>query len=185
MALKIVQDIATIGINTVGVTTSAAFALKSGYIRLTPNKDCHIAIGTNPAAGNASFMIPAGRSEIFKERVARQKISGITTGTSTIITFSENLGNPFVVGDGLTIENAFPSGINTTFSVVTAVSENFSIGQSTITIDFNSAAITGVAVTGATAARTIKVSGLADGSAGATAGSGVLNITEVQIASQA
>jgi hypothetical protein len=185
MALKIVQDIASVAISTVGIITSSGIALKSGYLRLTPNRDCHIAIGTSPVATANSFMITAGNTEILKERVARQKISGIETGTSTVITFGENLGNPFVVGDGLIIENAFPSGINTTFSVVTAVSENFSTGQSTVTVNFNSTPIAGVAVTNATAARATKIAALADASVGATGGSGVLHISEIQITSQA
>jgi hypothetical protein len=185
MSLKIVQEIASVAISTVGVVTTSGIALKSGYLRLTPNRDCHIAIGTSPVATVSSFMIAAGQTEIIKERVARQKISGITTGTSTLITFGENSGNLFVVGDGLAIENAHPSGINTTFSVITAISEKPSIGECTLTIAFNSVAITGVAVTNATAVRSVKVCALADGSVVATGGSGVLNITEVQTASQA
>jgi hypothetical protein len=185
VALKIVQDIASVAISTVGIITSSGIALKSGYLRLTPNRDCHVAIGTSPVATTSSFMIAAGQTEILKERVARQQISGITTGTSTVITFGENLGNPFVVGDCLTIENAYPAGINTDHNIITAVSENFGTGQSTVTVNFNSTAITGVAVTNATASRSVKISALADSSVGATGGSGVLNITEVQITSQA
>jgi hypothetical protein len=185
MSLKIVQDITTIAISTTGIVTSSGIPLKSGYLRLTPNRDCHVAIGESPVATIASFMIPAGRSEIIKERVARQKISGITTGTSTVIIFNENLGNPFAVGDCVTIENAYPSGINTTHNVVTEISENPSIGQSTATIAFNSSSITGVAVTNASAVKSVKVCALADASVGATGGAGVLNITEVQITSQA
>jgi alpha-D-ribose 1-methylphosphonate 5-triphosphate synthase subunit PhnG len=185
MALKIVQDITSVAISTVGIITSVGISLKSGYIRLTPNRDCHIAIGTSPVATTSSFMIAAGQTEILKEKVVRQQISGITTGTSTVITFAQNSGNPFVVGDCLTIENAYPAGINTTHNVITAVSENFNTGESTVTVNFNSAAITGVAVTGATAARSIKIAAIADASVGATGGAGVLNITEVQITSQA
>ena len=185
MALKIVQDIASVAISTVGIITSSSISLKSGYLRLTPNRDCHIAIGTSPVATTSSFMIAAGQTEILKERVARQQISGIATGTSTVITFDGNSGNPFIVGDGLSIENGYPSGINTTFSVVTAVSENFNTGQSSVTVNFNSAGVTGVAVTNATAARSVKVSAIADASVAATGGAGVLNISEVQITSQA
>ena len=184
MALKIVQDIVTIGINSVGVTTSDPIALKSGYLRLTPNRDCHVAIGTNPSATLNSFMIPAGQSEIIKERVARQKIAGITTGTSTVITFGENFGNPFIISEYAAIENASPAGINSSYSLITAVSQNPLTGQSTVTLAFNSTAITGIAVTNATLARSIKVSGLSDGSVGATGGTGVIHISEVQITSQ-
>jgi hypothetical protein len=185
MALKIVQDISSVAISSVGIITSSGIPLKSGYLRLTPNRDCHIAIGASPLATASSFMIAAGQTEIIKERVVRQKISGITTGSSTVITFGENSGNLFVVGDGLAIENAHPSGINTTFGVVTAVSENPYLGECTLTLAFNSTAITGVAVTNASAVRSVKVCAIADGSVGATGGSGVLNITEVQITSQA
>jgi hypothetical protein len=185
MALKIVQDITSVAISTTGITTTSGIALKSGYLRLTPNRDCHIAIGTSPVATISSFMIAAGHSEIIKEKVARQQISGITTGTSTVITFDQNSGNPFVVGDCLTIENAYPAGINTTHNVITATSENSLTGTTTATIAFNSTSITGVAVTGATVARSIKIAAIADASVGATGGSGVLNITEVQITSQA
>lgn len=182
MALKIVQDIVTLGITTVGVTTSDPIALKSGYLRLTPNRACHVAIGTNPSATLNSFMIPSGRSEILKERVARQRITGITTGTSTVITFGENFGNPFIISEYAAIENASPSGINSSYSLITAVSQNPLSGQSTVTLAFNSTAITGVAVTNATLARSIKVSGLSEGTA---AGTGSLHISEVQITSQA
>ena len=179
MALKIIQDIVTIGITSVGVTTSDPIVLKSGYLRLTPNRDCHVAIGTNPLATLNSFMITAGQSEILKERVARQKISGITTGTSTVVTFGDNFGNPFIISEYAAIQNASPAGINSSYSLITAVSEN------TVTLAFNSTAITGIAVTNASLARSIKVSALSDGSVGATGGSGVLHISEVQITSQA
>jgi hypothetical protein len=185
MALKIVQEIASVSISTTGVSTSSSIALQSGYLRLTPNKDCHVAIGTTPGATLNSLYIPANKSEIIKEKVVRQKISGITTGTSTLIIFSQNLGNPFVVGDYLTIENAYPSGINTIHNLITAISENPFTGTSTLTIPFNSASITGVAVTNATATKSIKITAFSDTSVGASGGSGALHISEVQIASQA
>jgi hypothetical protein len=180
MALKFVQEIEHLEITNTGFTTSTSIALQTGYLRISTNVDCHVAIGTNPEASTSSFFIAQGKSEILKEKVARQKISGITTGSSTSINFGQNYGNPFVVGDCLTIQNAYPSGINTTHNLITAILENPNTGESTIVIDFDSTSITGVAVTNATAAKSIKVSGLACGSI-----TGMVYISEVQIASQA
>jgi hypothetical protein len=175
MALKVAQNITTLSVST-GISTSVPIELTTGYLRLTPTVLCNIETGGAPVATSNTLAIPAGTSEIIKERVARQKITGITTGTSTIVSFGQNSGNPFVVGDYVTIGNSV--GIDTTHTLITAKSENPFTGESTITISYNSSSLTGIAVTNAYAARSIKVAGI--GSA-----SGSLYITEVQIASQA
>ena len=92
----------------------------------------------------------------MKERIARQKIAGITTGTTTIVSFSENAGNPFLVGDYVTIQNAQPAGINTEHKLVTQVLND------SLTISHNSSSIVGViTTTNANIARSVKVSVLA------------------------
>lgn len=177
MALKVVQSLQS-GIAS-GISTSAPIELNTGYLRLTPNTLCCVKVGGNPVAAGDDFYLPANTSEIIKERVARQKVSGITTGTSTVISFGSNNGNPFVVGDYVTIAGALPSGINTTHNLVTATSENPLTGESTITINFNSSSVSGIiTTTNSYAARSVKVSSYG-------AGSGLLYISEVQITSQA
>jgi hypothetical protein len=92
----------------------------------------------------------------LKERLARQKIAGITTGTTTIVSFSENAGNPFLVGDYVTIQNAQPAGINTEHKLITQVFND------SVTILHNSSSIVGViTTTNANIARSVKVSVLA------------------------
>jgi len=177
MALKVIQSISS-GIVT-GISTSTPIELNTGYLRLTPSTLCCVRVDGNPVATGDDFYLPANTSEILKQRVARQKIVGITTGTSTRISFGENAGNAFIVGDYVTIGGAAPSGINTTHNLVTAVAENPLTGQSTITINFNSSSVSGIiTTTNAYAARSVKVSSYG-------AGSGYLYISEVQIASQA
>lgn len=173
MALKIAQVVPTLAVAS-GVTTSSAFELTSGYLRLTSSVGCNVAIGTNPTATTDNFYLAPNIPEIVKERVARQKIVGITTGTSTIINLGHNNGNPFVVGDYVTIAGSI--GINTSHNQVTAVSEN--ISNTSITIAYNSSAVGIPTITNAYVSRSVKVS-----AAGTTSGS--LYITEVQIASQA
>ena len=172
---KIVQIVDTLSVTT-GVSTSVPIDLKSGQVRFTPSVNCNIAFGNSPSATTNDFYIPVGETEVLKERVARQKISGITTGATTTVEFGQNSPNPFLVGEYVSIIGASPSGINTSYNLVTAVSENPLTGVTKLTIDFNSSSVTGVTVTDAVLARSVKVS--AKGS-----GSGNLYITEVQVTS--
>lgn len=178
MALKIVQTINAVQPPNNGISTSGPLNLQTGYIRLTSaGANNHIAIIDGNGVGvnsESSFLIPQNTSEIIKERVARQKISGITTGASTVITFGENFGNPFIVGDHVSIIGAQPSGINTDYQLVTAKTDD------TVTISFNSSGVTGIiTATNAVLCRSVKVAAYGEGN------NSHVHIAEVQIASQA
>ena len=174
MALKIVQTYNQLVAGAGVATTSFGIALKTGYIRVsTAATAVYLEIGGAPVATTNSFHVPTQTTEILKERVARQRVAGITTGTNTVITFDENAGNPFSVGDYVTIENAFPAGINTSHNLVTATTD------SSTTIAYNSSALSGIAVTTATLARSVRISALG------TVSAANVSIAEVQISSQA
>jgi hypothetical protein len=169
MAIKIVQNVNRISPTVSTAATSNPIALKSGYIRVaTGSTAIYVETGGNPVVSINSFLIPPFGNEVLKERIAKQQISGITTGSSTIITFDSNAGNPFLVGDYVTIENAQPSGINTVHQLVTGVTD------SSITISANTSSIVGVITTsGSTVSRSVKVAALAYN------GSTDVSITEV------
>ena len=161
MAIKIVQNVNRITANVSTATTSNPIALKSGYLRVSTGlTSVYVEIGSEPVATTNSFQISSYGNEVLKERLARQKIAGITTGTTTIVSFNENAGNPFLVGDYVTIQNAQPAGINTEHKLVTQVLND------SLTISHNSSSIVGViTTTNANIARSVKVSVLAaDGS---------------------
>ena len=161
MAIKVVQKVNRITANVSTATTSNPIALKSGYLRVSTGlTSVYVEIDSEPAATVNSFQIGPYGNEVLKERIARQKIAGITTGTTTIVSFSENAGNPFLVGDYVTIQNAQPAGINTEHKLVTQVLND------SLTISHNSSSIVGViTTTNANIARSVKVSVLAaDGS---------------------
>lgn len=161
MAIKVVQNVNRITANVSTATTSNPIALKSGYLRVSTGlTSVYVEIGSEPVATINSFQIGSYGNEVLKERLARQKIAGITTGTTTIVSFSENAGNPFLVGDYVTIQNAQPAGINTEHKLVTEVLND------SLTISHNSSSIVGViTTTNANIARSVKVSVLAaDGS---------------------
>ena len=157
MAIKVVQNVNRITANVSTATTSNPIALKSGYLRVSTGlTSVYVDIGSEPVATTNSFQIGPYGNEVLKERIARQKIAGITTGTTTIVSFSENAGNPFLVGDYVTIQNAQPAGINTEHKYVDQVFND------SIVILHNSSSIVGViTTTNANIARSVKVSVLA------------------------
>lgn len=157
MAIKIVQNINRISPTVSVAATSNPITLRSGYLRVAcASTAVYVETGGDPVATTNSFLISPFGNEVLKERLAKQQIVGITTGTSTVVTFDNNAGNPFLVGDYVTIENAQPTGINTVHQLVTATTD------STVTIAANTSAIVGViTATGATLSRSVKVSALA------------------------
>jgi hypothetical protein len=161
MAIKIVQNVNRISPTVSVAATSNPIALKSGYIRVATGLTAiYVETGGDPVATTNSFYISPYSNEILKERLAKQQIVGITTGTSTIVTFDNNAGNPFLVGDYVTIENAQPIGINTVHKLITATTD------SSVTIAANTSSIVGIiTATGATLSRSVKVSTLADNTA--------------------
>ena len=169
MAIKIVQNVNRITANVSTATTSNPIALKSGYLRVSTGlTSVYVEIGSEPVATTNSFQIGPYGNEVLKERLARQKIAGITTGTTTIVSFSENAGNPFLVGDYVTIQNAQPAGINTEHKLVTQVLND------SLTISHNSSSIVGViTTTNASLARSVKVSAIT------ASGSQNVSVTEV------
>lgn len=161
MAIKIVQNVNRITVTAGAATTSNPIALKSGYLRVSTGlTSVYVETGSVPEATINSFQISPYGNEVLKERIARQRIVGITTGTSTVILFDENASNPFLLGDYVTIQNAQPAGINTEHKLITAVSDE------SVTISHDSSSIVGIiTVTNANLARSVKVSALAaDGS---------------------
>jgi hypothetical protein len=173
MSFRIVQTVNQVNTSAGVASSSTPIILQSGYIRVScATTAVYVAIGTNPVATINDFMIVPNTSEVIKQKVSRQVITGITTGTTTVISFGQNNGNPFVVGDFVSIQNVYPAGINTIHVPVTATTD------SSITISSDSSAITGVAFTAAIVARSVKVSVFSPATASAS-------IAEVQIVSQA
>jgi len=157
MAIKVVQNINRITASVGTATTSNPIALKSGYLRVSTGlTSVYVETGSNPVATTNSFQITPYGSEVLKERIARQRIVGITTGTSTVVTFDNNAGNPFLIGDYASIQNVTTAGINTEHKLVTAVADD------SLTLDYNTSSIAGpIIATGANIARSVKVSVMA------------------------
>jgi hypothetical protein len=157
MAIKVVQNVNRITATVSAATTSNPIALKSGYLRVSTGlTSVYVETGGSPVATVNSFQITPYGNEVIKERLARQRIVGITTGTSTTVSFDENAGNPFLVGDYVTIQGVTTAGINTEHKLITAVSDD------SVTVSHNTSSVTGpIVATGANIARSVKVSVIA------------------------
>jgi hypothetical protein len=159
MAIKIVQTVDRLAVTGSPSVSSGPIALKSGYLRISvANTGAYVAIGTDPVANVNSFHVPNFGNEVLKERLARQQIAGITTGTTTVVTFFQNAGNPFKIDDYVTIEGAPTVGINTTHNSVLAITD------STVTLNFDSSSVVNPNITGSTLARSIKIAAISSGS---------------------
>lgn len=160
MAIKIVQTVNRISPSASIASTSTAIPMKSGYIRVsTASTGAFVTVGSDPVATSNSFHLPPYGTEVLKERFVKQRISGITTGTTTVLDFSDLNGHAFDLGDRVTIENGYPAGINTSHSTI------LSLTDTTVTLNYNSSSLTGIAITSATASRSVRVSALGDGAA--------------------
>ena len=157
MAIKVVQKVKRITANSSTPTLSDPIALKSGYLRVSTGlTSVYVETGGTPEATVDSFHLGTYGNEVLKERIARQRIVGITTGASTVVLFDNNAGNPFLVGDYASIEGVTTAGINTEHKEVTAVYND------SLILDYDTSTVTGViTATGASIARSVKVSVLA------------------------
>lgn len=153
MAIKIVQNIGRLEVNSSAAVTSNPIALKSGYLRVTTESHGgYVAIGTNPDATVNSFHIPPYGECVIKESLKRQGIVGIITGTTTQILFGESNGNYFDIDDYVTIVGASPNGISTSAFVASRSNDR-------VVLNLNSSSITNVTLSpGASLANTVKVS---------------------------
>lgn len=91
--------------STAAATTS--FSVQSDVLRIVAlGANAFVAIGTDPTATLADYLIPSGTSATLALTKASQRVVGITTGTSTIITCPEGTQMPFGVGDRVTLSGA-------------------------------------------------------------------------------
>lgn len=167
---------------TSGMTTS--FAVKTTNLRVCAvTAGAFVAIGTNPTATTADYYIPAGTSETLALTRASNRVTGITTGAATTITFAEGTQSPFGVGDFIALSVSGQDYYN--FNHVRVNSVNTTAGyngdfQRTITVDYDSSGIvTAFSSKDATAYHSQRVAARTEG------GAGVVYIQQVQITSQA
>ena len=179
----------------VGVGTSVAiaeaaansqpFSVQSNVIRVVAvGGDALVAVGNTPSADLQSYYVPSGGTASLALTKASNRITGITTGTTTTVDFAEGTQCPFGTGEYVTLEGVTPTTYNFEYKRIISINTQGIPGgyaQSRMVIDVDTSS--GFAdITNITDARAIasnKVSILGDGPNGAA------YIQQVQISGDA
>ena len=164
-------------------STSTAFSVQSDTLRvIAVGAAAHVAIAASPSVSTTDYYIPSGSAVTLALTKASNRVVGVTTGTSTILTFAEGTQAPFGVGDYISLTANGQSYYNFTHAQVTSVdtTTNFNgYHQTRMVVSYNSSGIvTAFSSSDATISLSNKVSAYG-------AGSGTLYFQQVQITGQA
>ena len=164
-------------------TTSSAFTVQSSVLRVVAvGGAAFVAVGATPSATSADYYVPSGETATLALTKASNRVVGVTTGTTTIVTVPEGTQVPFGVGDYVTLSALGQTYYNFTHQRVISVDTSSNVGgyyQTRMTVDYNSAGIvTAFAAADASVTASNKVSVFG-------AGSGTLYYQQVQVSGQA
>ena len=167
-------------------TATTSFSVQSDVLRIVAlGANAFVAIGTDPTATLGDYLIPAGTSATLALTRASQRVVGITTGTTTIITCPEGTQMPFGVGDRVTLFNANFDHYNVLVNHAKVLSVNTKSDfngnfQTSITVEANTSGITtSFSASDATLRSSQRVSAITNG------GAGSIFVQQIQITGQA
>ena len=164
-------------------TTSSAFSVQSSVLRVVAvGGAAHVAIGVNPTATNTDYYVPSGETVTLALTKASNRVVGITTGTTTIVTVPEGTQVPFGVGDYVTLTASGQSYYNFTNQQVLSVDTSAGVNgyyQTRMTVNYNSS---GIVTTFSSADASVVISNKISAYG---VGSGTLYFQQVQITGQA
>jgi len=163
-------------------TTSSTFTVQSDTLRVVATGAAFISVGATPSATTADYYVPANTPVTLALTKASNRVVGVTTGTTTIVTVPEGTQVPFGVGDYVTLTASGQTYYNFTHQRVISVDTSSSVDgyyQTRMTVDYNSSGIvTAFASADASVSNSNKVSAYG-------VGSGSLYYQQVQITNQA
>jgi hypothetical protein len=167
---------------TSGMTTS--FTVQTDVMRVVAvTSGAFVAIGTNPTATTADYYVPAGSSATLAMTKASNRVVGIITGTTTIVSVPEGTQVPFGVGDFVSITGASEPLYNFVHVPVVSVDTTSGVDgyyQTRLTLGHNSSGIlTAFSAKDATIKNSLRVAARTEGSGG------IVYAQQVQISGQA
>ena len=148
----------------------------------------HVAIGTLPTATTADFYLVKGETATLNiNRPSSQRVTGITTGATTIVQFPEGTGTPFGIGASVSITATGQSYYDDIIkeSPVTAIDNSAGVGgafSTRITIGADTSGIKTDITGNATLRNSFKISALAKGNVADV--TGALYYQQVQISGE-
>ena len=175
----------SISTSSVAASTTS-FSVQSDVLRVVAlGANAFVAIGTDPTATLGDYLVPSGTSATLALTKASQRVVGIATGTTTVITCPEGTQLPFGVGDRVTLSGANFAHYNALINHSKVLSVNTSSNyngyfQTSITVDANTSAITtAFSSSDATLRNSQRVSAITNG------GAGSLFVQQIQITGDA
>ena len=164
-------------------STSSAFAVQTNVLRVVATTSpTFISVGATPSATSSDYYVPINTPVTIALTKASNRVVGVTTGTTTIVTVPEGTQVPFGVGDYVTLTASGQSYYNFTHQRVISVDTSAGVSgyyQTRMTVDYNSSGIvTAFSPVDATITASNKVSAYGTGS-------GTLYYQQVQITGQA
>ena len=164
-------------------TTSSAFSVRSNVLRVVAvGGAAHVAIVTEPSATVTDYYVASGESTTLALTKASNRVVGVTTGTTTVVTVPEGTQVPFGVGEYVSLTSSDQPYYNFTHVPVISVNTSSGVGgayQTKMTVAYNSSGIvTAFNSIDAEVRLSQKISAYG-------AGSGTLYIQQVQITGQA
>lgn len=162
-------------------STSSAFSVRSDVVRIVSvNGASHVKIDGDPIANATDYYVPSGGTVTLALTKASNRVVGVTTGTTTIITVPEGTQVPFGVGDYVTLSGS----THHNFTHARVLSVDTSSGydgyhQTRMTVNYNSSGIvTAFSSPDASVTNSVKISAYG-------VGAGTLYFQQVQISGQA
>lgn len=165
-------------------TKSAAISGRSNTLRIVATgANAFVAIGTEPTATLNDYCIPSGTSATLAIDNGSARVVGVTTGTTTYITFPEGQASPFGIGDYVTLTASNQTYYNFTHAPVIQVYNTANVDGYFSTRIGIATDTTGIATAfadpDATLRNSFKVAAITD------AGTATLYTQQVQITGQA
>jgi len=164
-------------------STSSAFSVQSSVLRVVAaGGAAHISVGGTPSATTADYYVPSNESVTLALTKASNRVVGVTTGTTTIVTVPEGTQVPFGVGDYVSLSASGQSYYNFTHQRVLSVDTSAGVNgyfHTRMTVNYNSSGIvTAFSSPDATIVHSNKISAYG-------VGSGAIYYQQVQISGQA
>ena len=88
-------------------TTSSSFSVQSSVLRIVAvGAAAHVKVDGDPIATTSDYYIPSGGTATLALTKASNRVVGVTTGATTIVSVPEGTQVPFGVGDFVTLSGS-------------------------------------------------------------------------------
>lgn len=107
-------------------TTSQPFQIYSDTLRIVPTANAFVVVDSEPSATPGNYYVVANNAYTLALSPVSARVSGITTGATTIIDFPDGTFSPFNIGDYVSLTSPNQSYYNFTHKRVTNIQTAFS-----------------------------------------------------------